>query len=349
VRMLALARGRQVPLAALRSQIPRTWLIAGILALIAVHVAWEVPAATYMDVASDSIQGALRVLHGQPLYVGRAGTATYGPSNFLAYLPFAALIPNGETASRLATIDFTMLTAALLFLLGRRERGTTTGTLLAFCWLALPFTLYEDATGFNDSLVAACLVATLLCIRRPGRTGAAAAISAWTKLAPLALVPLLAARRSRGDLARFGAAFLGTTALLFVPALAHSTPSAFISQSFLYQATRVQQNTIWAALSVSWSRHAHWLIAVSAILHALTLGIAVAVALLLPRTRLRDDVAGIAAASAVIVLLFELSMSNFAYSYILWFAPLVLIVLLFGHAPNFEDHELDRGHPALPD
>jgi hypothetical protein len=334
-RTFVLARVRHVPVAGLRSQFPRSWLVVGMLVLIAVHVAWELPAGTYMDVASDSIHGALRIVHGLPLYVrSPPGSVTYGPSNFLAYIPFATLISNGDTAARLTTIAFTMLTAALLFLLGRRERGTDAGMLLAFCWLALPFTLYEDATGFNDSLVAASLVATLLCIRRPRSAGAAAAIAGWTKLAPLALVPLLAIRRSRGDIARFAGAFAVTTGLLFVPAFAHSTPSAFISQTFGYQATRLQTNSIWAVLfHLSSTHHAHWVITVSAIVHTLTIAIAVATALLLPRARLRDDLAGIAAASAAILLLFELSLNYFAFSYILWFAPLVLITLVLGHAP----------------
>jgi len=335
VRTLVLARARQVPVAGLRSQLPRRWLVLGTLALVAVHLAWELPAGTYMDVASSSIQGALRIVHGLPLYLrSPAGSATYGPSNFLAYIPFATLISNGDAASRLTTIAFTMLTAALLFLLGRRERGTDAGILLAFCWLALPFTLYEDATGFNDSLVAASLVATLLCVRQPRSAGAAAAIAGWMKLAPLALVPLLALRRSRGDLARFAGAFAVTTGLLFVPAFAHSTPSEFFSQTFGYQATRLQTNTIWAVLfRLSSTHHAHWVIILSAIVHTLTIAVAVSTALLLPRARLREDLAGIAAASAAILLLFELSLNYFAYSYILWFAPLVLITLVLGHAP----------------
>ena len=46
----------------------------------------------------------------------------------------------------------------------------------------------------------------------------------------------------------------------------------------------------------------------------------------------------IAAASAAILLLFELSLNYFAYSYILWFAPLLLITLILGHArANLED------------
>ena len=339
-RTFLLARAQQVPVAGLRSQLPRSWLIVGLLALIAVHLAWELPAGTYMDVASDSIQGALRIVHGLPLYVrSPPGSAAYGPSNYLAYIPFASLISSGEAASRLATIAFTMLTAALLFLLGRRERGTDTGMLLAFCWLALPFTLFEDATGFNDSLVAASLVATLLCVRRPRSAGVAAAIAGWTKLSPLALVPLLAIRRSRHDLALFAGAFVVPTGLLFVPAFAHSTPSEFLSQTVGYQSTRLQTNTIWAVLfRLSLTHGAHWLIIVSAILHALTIAIAVSTALLLPREKLRDDLAGIAAASAAILLLFELSLNYFAYSYILWFAPLLLITLILGHArANLED------------
>jgi hypothetical protein len=340
-RMVVLTRTRRLPVAGLRSQLPLKWLLVGTLVLVGVHVAWEVPPGTYMDVAYDSVRGALRIIHGLPLYGGTAGSATYGPSNFLAYVPFAGLISHGQAASRLATLVFTMLTALLLFLLGRRERGSDVGLLLAFCWLALPFTLYEDATAFNDSLIAATIVATLLCLRQAGPAGAAAAVAGWTKFSPLALVPLLVARRSRRDRVRFLAAFTAMTGLLFVPAFAHSTPAAFLSQSFGYQAARVQQNTIWAALSLSWSRSAHWLIDFSAVLHALTIGVAVTTALLLPRLSRREDVAGVAAASATILLLFELCLNDFAYSYIVWFAPLVLIALVFGQHPA-QAHGSDR-------
>jgi hypothetical protein len=204
---------------------------------------------------------------------------------------------------------------------------------LAFCWLAFPFTLYEDALGWNDSLVAAALVATLLVLGRPARRGALAAVAAWTKLAPLALVPLLATRRARSplrDLGAFCGAFALVSALLFVPALAHGTLADFVSRSFGFQASRAPADSLWAVLADNYGANAAWLATASRVLHGLVAAIALATALLLPRARLRDDTAGVAAASAGVLLLAQLSLSYYSFSYILWFAPLALVALVIG-------------------
>ena len=54
------------------------------------------------------------------------------------------------------------------------------------------------------------------------------------------------------------------------------------------------------------------------------------------RARLRDDVAAIAAASAGVLILVTLSLSYFAFSYLLWFSPLVLVAVILGAAPAEE-------------
>ena len=91
------------------------------------------------------------------------------------------------------------------------------------------------------------------------------------------------------------------------------------------------------------ARHAHWLVAVSAVAHGLTLGVAVAVALVLPRVRPIDSLVQIAAATAGVLVLFELTLSYYAYSYILWFAPALLVALTLGEpetaAPVRQPHQ----------
>ena len=332
----------------LSAALPRSWLLGAIVVLCAVHIAWATAGARPTDVGIDSVQGALNVIHGHPLYGAGLGSDTYGPVTFEAYVPFAALASGANAAARLATLFFTLLTALLLFVVGRRARGTTVGVTLAFCWLALPLTVYEDALGWNDSLVAAALVGVLLAANRPAPRGAMAAVAAWTKLSPLALVPLLALRSrapNRREVVWFALAFVLGSAVVFAPALAHSTPAAFISHTFGFQANRAPVNSIWASLA-QYGARTPWLGDGGRVLHGLVVSITLAVALLLPLARLRDDIAAVAAASAGVLVLVTLSLSYFAFSYLLWFAPLVLVAVILGAAPDEAVGAVSR--PAPP-
>ena len=348
VRLPASARVAAPRRSGLSAALPCSWLLGAIVVLCAVHIAWATAGARPTDVGIDSVQGALNVIGGRPLYGAGLGSDTYAPVTFEAYVPFAALASGANAAARLATLFFTLLTALALYALGRRERGTTVGVTLAFCWLALPLTVYEDALGWNDSLVAAALVGTLLAANRPASRGALAAVAAWTKLAPLALLPLLACRprvQGRRDAALFAVAFVLTGGLVFIPALAHSTPATFISHTFGFQANRAPVNSIWASLE-QYGARTGWLRDGTRVLHGLAVSITLTVALLLPRARLRDDVAALAAASAGVLVLVTLSLSYFAFSYLLWFAPLVLIAAVLGAAPAQDPSALAA--PAPP-
>ncbi|MHB8243646.1 MAG: glycosyltransferase 87 family protein [Solirubrobacteraceae bacterium] len=340
-RMISLARiGRSAQAkqggASLRVFLPRRWLLAGIVVLAGVHVSWALEGATRTDVAEGGVTGALSIAHGRPLYAKQRSpsgvdphTDTYGPLNYEAYIPFA-LIANRNTAARLTTLFFELLTALLLFALGRQIRGPTAGVLLAFCWLAYPFTLYEEAFAFNDSILAASLVGTVLVARSPLRRGAIAAVAVWTKLSPLALLPLLAGHRGstahgarRGAL-EFAAAFALLTALIFVPALAHSTPSAFMSRTFGFQGSRPASGSLWALLQGG----APWVSTVSRIVHGLLAALVGGFAVVLLRAPRRQDAVGIAAAAAAVLIAVELCLGYYAFSYILWFAPLALVAVI---------------------
>jgi len=334
----------------LRVMLPRSWLVVGIVVLSAVHVSWAVQGTASTDVARGGVQGAQSILHGRALYRAPASapaadphTDTYGPVDYEAYVPFAG-VAGGRLASRLTTVLFDLLTALLLFALGLDVAGPSIGVLLAFCWLAFPFTLYEDALGFNDSIVAAALVGTLLAARHPARRGVMAAVAGWSKFSPLALVPLLATYRprgapgagggsgapaksqagGRGGQARFAIAFVLATGLVFVPALAHGSVAEFITRTFGFQATRPPGGSIWAFLQGSYTAHAPSVATASRILHGLITGLAGALVFVLLRGPRRQDVVGLAAASAALLLAVEVCLSYFSLSYVLWFAPLVL-------------------------
>ncbi len=316
--------------------LPQRWLIAGIAILALVHVSWALSSNVWSDIAEGGTRGAHSLIEGRPLY-GDAGALsdahldTYGPVNYAAYVPFVA-VAGSRAAAHEATLFFDLLTALLLFVLGRRLSGSALGVVLAYAWLAFPLALDEDALGFNDSIVAASLVLVLLAGTRPARRGAAAALAGFTKLAPLALLPLLlgdAAARGDGGarraLPRFAAAFAVSTVLLFAPVLAHSSLHAFVSRTVGFQAGRSPSESVWAALD---SVGARWVAPAADVLHGTLVAATAGLVLFGWRVRRRLDEVGLAAACAAVLVALEACLSYFSYSYVLWFAPLALVAIL---------------------
>jgi Glycosyltransferase family 87 len=329
---------------------PRSWLIAGIAVLTVVHLTWTLDARVNTDVGYAGVQGALRVLHGQPLYgADRALVAnlgydphydTYGPANYEAYIPFAS-VTGITTAARLATLFFDLMTAALLFALGRQVRGPTVGVTLAYAWLAFPFTVYADGLAANDAMVAAALVGALLVARSPVRRGAMMAVAAWTKLTPLALVPLMAGhdphgRNRRLTVLAFGAAFILTSAVAFTPALSHGSAGMFLARTFGFQLARQPGYSIWERLGDGSFGGATALIKASAgVAHGLLIACAGAFAVVLLWVPRRRDVVGLAGASAAVLAAVLFCEGYYSFTYVLWLAPVVLAALLL------EGHERD--------
>jgi hypothetical protein len=346
IRMLLRARsGESSARMAIHPRLPRGWMVIGIAVLALVHVGWAAQGRVSSDVAEGGVRGAHRILDGRRLYgPPRVRTApdphtdTYGPFDYEAYVPFAT-VAGPRLASRLTTVLFDLLTALLLFALGRRLRGPSSGVALAYCWLAFPLALYEDALGLNDSIVAASLVAVILASGSPVRRGALAAVAAWTKLSPLALIPLLAGHGGRGrgadgrDALRFAAAFVLASAIVFAPVLAHGSIGEFVARSFGFQAARSPSESLWSSLQIAYARQIPALAPGANVLHGLLVAATGTLVLLLFGARGRDDAVGLAAASAAVLIMVQACLSYYAYSYILWFAPLVLIAAVLGTLP----------------
>ena len=196
---------------------PATWLLVAALFLIGVRVGLNVADSGAIDVGYASVVGADRVSHGESVYdnfpAEVAQGDTYGPANYLAYVPFEAIWPlHGKwddlPAAHAAAVVFDLATFALLIWLGLRVRpgpaGRKLAATLAFAWAAYPYTAYALESNSNDTLVAALLVATLLALVHPARRGVFAALATLTKFAPLLLVPMLATYRP-GGVAGWGA------------------------------------------------------------------------------------------------------------------------------------------------
>jgi len=149
-----------------------------------------------IDVGYAGVVGADRIAHGEPIYDNFPATFsqgdTYGPVNYLAYVPFERIWPwsgtwNDLPAAHGAAVFFDLATFALLIFLGRRIRpgpaGNKLAATLAFGWAGYPYTAFTLLSNSNDSLVAMLLVATLLVIARPVVRGVMAALATLAKFA----------------------------------------------------------------------------------------------------------------------------------------------------------------------
>ena len=331
-------RGRLLPV------LSRNWLVAGIVALVGVHAAFVVAGGKVIDVGLAGVVGADRITHGEDLYSpdfseglpssGDVRGDTYGPVNYLAYVPFEQAFPwsgrwDDVPAARAAALGFDLLTAVALFTLGsrlrrrsegvsRREEGRTLGLALAFAWLAYPFTLYTLGSSFNDSLVALLVVCCLLVVSSPPARGAVAALAGLTKFGPLALAPLLAAgtgqRRPR-PLLLFALAFVAVAALVTVPLLPDGGFRELYDRSLGYQASRGSPFSIWG--------QAPSLDPLQTVTKVLAAGFALAL-FFLPRRRNPVQLAALAAATLIAI---QVTSNHWFYPYAVWFAPLVLIVV----------------------
>ena len=260
---------------------------------------------------------------------------TYGPVNYEAYVPFEQVFGwsglwDDLPAAHAAAIAFDLLAVGLIFLLGLRIRGPTLGIALAYAWVSYPFTLFALESNSNDTLVAVLLLAVLLVASSPPARGVFAALAGLTKLAPLALAPLLAthglrdirarrrgqSNRPRERSALFVLAFALTAAVVSIPALTHDSLHEIYERTIVYQSNRGAPFSVWGLYSgmKGWQTVAQ----IAAVV--LALGLAV-----LPRPR---GLPALAAACAAILIALQLGLEYWFYLYIPWFFPLVMIALL---------------------
>jgi hypothetical protein len=325
------SRERLVPLA------PRSLLVAGIAALVALQTWFAIDQAKVIDVGVAGVIGADRITDGEDVWSEEFGSElpesgdvrgdVYGPVNYLAYVPAEWAWPwedewDDVPAARYSSLAFSLLSALALFGLGRRLRsggeGTGLGIALAYAWLAYPFTLYTLGSSFNDSLVALLIVLAMLFLASAPARGAMAALGGLTKFGSLALAPLFAAgtgdRRPR-TLAVFTLAFLAAAAVVTLPLLPDGGLREIYDRSLGYQASRGSPFSLWGQVT--------WLDPLQTLVKVLAVGLAVAV-FFVPRRR---DAVQVAALGAAVLIAVQLTANHWFYPYAIWFAPLVLAAL----------------------
>jgi hypothetical protein len=313
-------RGALVP------HVPMAVLAVGLAALVVFRVALNVVDSNVIDVGYAGVIGADRVVDGDELYgegfsedVGKGDT--YGPVNYLLYVPFEqAMRWSGRwddlPAAHGAAIAFDLLTIAVLLALGRALRpgraGRALGVALAYAWAAYPYSSFVLQTNSNDTLVALFCAAALLAYARRSAIGAGAAVAlgAASKFAPLALAPLFARRRPLV----FGAALALTLAVTVLPFLPDGGPRELWDRTLGYQAGRDSPFSLWGQTDLAWLQTS---------LKVGALGLALAVGFV-PR---RPGPRQVAALGAAVLIALQLPVGHWFYLYVVWFVPLVLAAL----------------------
>ncbi|MBA2347455.1 MAG: hypothetical protein H0V81_04100 [Solirubrobacterales bacterium] len=337
-------RRAEAPREPLKLLVPPFVLLVGVLFLLGFRVGLNVTSSNVIDVGYAGVIGADKLASAEPIY----GTFpsdnehgdTYGPVNYGAYLPFVQAFGWSGTwdgdlpAAHAAAIAFDLLACGLLFLLGRRMRGPTLGIVLAYLWVAFPFSLYALMSNSNDALVAVFVVLALLVASGPKRRGAAVALGGLTKFATLALAPLFATHgyartRLRGVIA-FSVAFALVALVALAPVIAQGESfSTVYDRTLGFQASRGSPFSLWGLYDLP-------------VAQSVWQGLSVLLALVLAVVPRRRDVVGLAGCAAAIVIALQVGVTLWFYLYIVWFFPLLAVALFARYA-----EPAPRG-PALP-
>jgi hypothetical protein len=324
-------RGKLVPI------LPIWALAMAIFALVGFRVALNMVNSNVVDVGYSGVIGAHKIVHGQSLYantfpIDNEHGDTYGPVNYLAYIPFERIWPwtgtwNDLPAAHAAAIAFDLLTMLGLFLLGRRLRagpaGRELGIVFAYAWAAYPYTLFTLASNSNDTLVAMFCVYALLAISSPLGRGVLTGLGAAAKFVTLALGPLFA--RGDGKLFRRGTleaglAIAAVFVLSFVPFLGPGLTHVW-HRTLDYQITRPSPFSVWGQVdSLDW-------------LHTVVKVIAVGLAVIVFFVPRRRDPVKVAALGAAILVAFQIAAGHWFYLYIVWFTPFALAALFTPYVP----------------
>ena len=328
---IALRRG---PVEPVRLLVPISWLAVATVFLLGFRIGLNATNSNVIDVGYAGVIGADRMAKGEPIYghfpQDNAHGDTYGPVVYESYVPFEQIKPwtsgrwDDLPSAHVATVVFDLLCVLLLFLLGRMARGPDLGFALAYAWVAYPFTIYASNSNSNDSLTAALVLLAVLCARRPLLRGGATALAGLTKFAPLALAPVLAThglergRRARG-LLLYIAGFVAVAAVVMIPVFLHDSLSDFWHRTIGFQASRGSPFSLWGFKD--------WKIP-----QDIVQGLAVLLAVVLAFVPRRQDVAGLAAACAAVLIGLQLGVTHWFYLYIPWFFGLMMLAAL-GRAP----------------
>ncbi len=285
-----------------------------------------------IDVGYAGVVGGDRILDGTLPYgnmPNNVGTGdTYGPLNYLLYVPFRWLFGwSGEwdylpAAHALTALAF-VVGALALFVAGYRYAGARGGAAMLFAWAVFPYTLYSTNNNTNDVVVAAVAAIGLAMAATPLARGASVAAGFAIKLFPLVLGPLWLLHdgaRRRGPILAFILGGVTVVLLSFWVLALDGDPiegvRLFYEKTLAFQGER---ETPWSIFS-----QVPELKVLQQPLTALVILLAFVVAIF-PKKR---TVRRLAAFSAALIIAFELTVNYWFYPYVIWFEPFIFLALL---------------------
>lgn len=335
-----------------------TWVLVTALALaLGLRFGLNAFDANVIDVGYAGVIGADRITHGQTPYgtfpddCGRCDT--YGPLNYIAYVPFELAQPwtghwDSLPAAHGAAVTFDLLCIAGMLVLGWQLGGLRLGMALALGWAAFPFTAYSLESNANDSLVAAALVWGLVAAGRPVLRGLTLGLAIATKFGPAILLPLWARspfpRPRRADRGLRGVLRVGGGLLLAVVAVGwvllldgDDGVRSFWSRTVSYQFGRESPFSVWGQYP-----------GLRPVQLALTALVALAAVGMLRWPR-RLDLMSTACLSGALVVATQLTLTHWFYLYIPWFLPFALLAFVPEWPAPLPRPRTDPGHAPLDD
>ena len=331
LRLVAVARRPDRPAERLAPWLKPAWLLAGAAMLLAGRGLYAALVGQVSDVGYLSVFGAQAFLEGFPVYALTAlDLGAYGPATHMAYVPFTAVFPlpggvlrGGDEAARAASITFDVLTAVVLYAIGRRLRegdpGRVLGATFAFAWAASPLAFYQVANSTNDGLVGLFVALGILGLASPAGRGAAVGLAGAAKWVPFVLVPLFAAgtgRLQRERVLIFTLGFVAAIGAVTLPVMPDGGPREIYDVSLGGLAEVDSPFGVWGLWGLPDAMQTAALAAVCAF--------AVAVAFV-PRRRPPIVVAGLAAA---VIAASQIPLGYWSHSYVSWFLPCAIVGLL---------------------
>ena len=296
-----------------------------------------------IDVGYAGVVGADRILDGMLPYGNmpeEVGTGdTYGPLNYLLYVPFLWLFGwSGEwdflPAAHAVTALAFVVGAISMLVAGRRYAGAQGGAAMLFAWAVFPYTLFSANNNTNDIIVAAIAAVAVATATSPLARGASVVGGFAVKLFPIILAPLWMLHdgtRRRGPLLDFILGGLGIFLLTFWVLALDGDPVSgmqiFYEKTLAFQGERETPWTIFAQVPE-----------LKVLQQALT-AVVVLLAFIVPVVLKKRTIRRLAALSAALVIAFELTINYWFYPYVTWFEPFVFLALLL--ATN-EKTALDR-------
>jgi hypothetical protein len=341
----------------LRPSTPFKWLAILAVFLAVFRITLNIADSGVIDVGYAGTIGADRIMHGEPLYGdgefpddNRFGD-TYGPFNYYAYIPFEVAMPwHGDwdklPASHGAAIAFDLAAVLGLIVFARRmfgrSRGNRLAIVLAFGWLAYPYTDFALQSNSNDGLVAALIIWGLALFARPVLRGAMLALATAAKFAPLILAPLFATGvrgRSLPNLRPavvFSVAFAAVIALMLVEPLIDPGLATFWDRTLGSQLDRSSPFSIWGQVEgIDWLQKG-------------VFGMAALLACAVAFVPRRRTVIQVAALAAAVLISLQLAVDHWFYLYIPWFAgPLLIALSASGLGYNGPSFATDAGGIAM--